>query len=801
MNRYKSYSYLPTLCLLAVLWLAAGCSSTNHLPEDRYLLRKNKVKLSSESVMYNKGEIHDILNHLVVQRPNTYNTLGLFPLKIWKYNAFYDKYHTRPDSLLPKSVERPVLLDSSLIPKSIQNMHSYLFNQGYFYARITDSITFKGKKAYVTYNINSGNNYLINKIYFDVDDSNIVRLLRANMEGTKLKKNKAFTYVLLDEERSRLTSIVRNNGYFKFSQEDMRFEIDTMDKSFFRDVENPLENAFNFIATSRTNKKPTLDIYLIVRTKEDSSNIQFRSKNVTVYPDYAGPLDRINDSLYVRDVDSITFKFHKRYVNSQVLADRILLTPGRNFSAADYDKTIVSLNELGIFQYIRVQTFENKDSTVSYNVYLNKNKKHDISINGDVTSGSTYQLGMSGGLSFRDKNFAKGANLLMISLNGGIEYNYNEKNGETIPQHFSLLTKYYGINASLDFPKFVAPVSNRYFNNSTLPHTIITGGYNVIQRVQYFTLINSSAYYKYNWRESKSTTWDLAPAFINIIRLPEKSQLFQNRLDSNAYLRDSYKEIFIEGENLTFSYNNLEKKHGRNFVRLKVGLEEAGGLLGGINSLGYALNDLFQIKYAQYTKLDFDLQRFISLPHSIVALRFYGGVGIPYGQSSTLPYVKQFYVGGPYSLRGWRIRTLGPGASFDSSLVTQANTLDRTGDIKLELNGEYRFPIIPLFAGTVKMNGALFADAGNIWLAKADSNFKNGEFALWRLGHDIAMDLGAGTRFEIASFITLRVDVAMPVKKPYIRANEGWVFKDIAPFDPTWRANNLVVNLSIGYPF
>ena len=802
MTIYKStYRYiLPLLLLLAVI-VGPGCSSTKHIPDGKYLLRRSSVHLRTETVMYNRGEIKDNLAHLVAQKRNTYASQGLIPFRLWHYNTRYKKFHDRPDSLLPKTVERPVLFDSVLVPKGMQNMRAYLFNQGYFYARIKDTVVYKHKKAYVTYNIDAGSNYLINKIHFDVDDSNIVALLRNSMDASGLKKNRAFAYSLLDEERSRMTAVIRNNGYYRFSQENLRYEIDTMDKTFFRDVENPLENAINFISSSRSNKKPTIDIYAIIRTKDDSANVQFRSGKITVYPDYAGPGDRQSSTMSEQVKDSILFKFHNNYVHARVLADRIMLSPGHMYSQADYDRTIVGLNDLGIFQYIRVQTFEGKDSVLNYNIYLNKNKKHDVNINWDLTSGSTYQLGASGGLSFRDKNFLKGANLLMLSLNGGLEYNYNEKVGKDIPQHFSLLTEYYGINASLDFPKFVAPVSADYFAASSLPHTIITGGYNVIRRVQYFTLINSSAYYKYNWKASRSTNWEFAPVFVNIIRLPEKSALFQARLDSNAYLRDSYKEIFIEGENLTYTYNNAARKNGRNFFRLKVGLEEAGGLLGGINSLGYALNDLFHIKYAQYSRLDFDAQRFFTLPHSVFAFRFYGGVGLPYGQSTVLPYVKQFYVGGPYSLRGWRIRTLGPGSSFDSSLVTQANTLDRTGDIKLELNGEYRFPILPLFAGTVKMNGALFADAGNIWLARSDDKFKNGEFNIGRFGHDIAMDVGAGSRFEIASFITLRLDVAMPVKKPYVPENNGWVFSKIDLSNSTWRANNIVVNLSIGYPF
>jgi outer membrane protein insertion porin family len=167
-----------------------------------------------------------------------------------------------------------------------------------------------------------------------------------------------------------------------------------------------------------------------------------------------------------------------------------------------------------------------------------------------------------------------------------------------------------------------------------------------------------------------------------------------------------------------------------------------------------------------------------------------------------LPYIKQYFAGGPYSLRGWRIRTLGPGSYYDLSNANNLTAIDRTGDIKFELNGEYRFPIAPLFAGAVKMKGALFADAGNIWLARKDSSYAGGEFKFNTLGQDIAADVGIGTRFEIASFLTLRVDVAMPVKKPNVLNGEsGWVLKDIDPSNSTWRANNIIFNVAIGYPF
>ncbi len=326
----------------------------------------------------------------------------------------------------------------------------------------------------------------------------------------------------------------------------------------------------------------------------------------------------------------------------------------------------------------------------------------------------------------------------------------------------------------------------------------------MIERINYFKLLNTSANYTYSWQETQIKTWSFSPAFMNIINLyPTDS--FNNVLRNNVFLKNSYGATFIEGENIVFKIDDIAPRQGRNYSYVRLAFEEAGGLLKAGFKTVYKLDNSFESTYkenfAQYTKFDFDARHYFTFQRSVIAIRLYGGIGNPYGNSTTLPYIKQYFVGGPYSLRGWRVRTLGPG-SFLSKVAVQPNQIDRTGDIKGEMNGEYRFPITPLFGGALKMNGAIFADAGNIWLANKDSTYVGGEFALKKLHQDIAMDVGAGTRFDIASFLTFRLDVAMPVKKPYIfNANSGWVWKDIDFSNSDWRKNNVIIQFSIGYPF
>ncbi len=803
-NRYINCYSISVAVLLLITFSA--CRSTKHLSPQQNLLWQNKLILTSDKVMPNKGEIKDNLDRIIIQKPNS-NYLGIMPfkvpMKLWRYNRRYRKFSTRPDSLLPKSVERPTIFDSTSMPRTVQNMKTYLFNQGYFYASVSDTVIYKGKKAYTTYKVNAGYNYLINKIIYKIDDSSISKIVTSNENATILKKGKEFAYSMLEEERSRITNLVANQGYRRFNLENISFKLDTMDKSIFKVAGSPFENVVNFVSQNKSNKKKTLDVVIIIRKTDDTlSYNKYRISRVNVYPDYKGNGTFSTFGMVTKRINGIDFYYNKYYVNAHVLHEHIFLNPGELYSKKNEDKTTTKLGELGIFQYIRVQFRENRKTrdSLECNIYLNRTKKHDFSTNYEISNGTTYALGNSVSLNYRNKNFMKGANLLSIGINGGLESFYNDDIAEDVYRRFRILTRYYGVNASLDFPKFLAPIASSLFSNTNLPHTIIGGGENVIDRVNYFRLVNSSANFAYSWHQSDTKTWGLTPAFINNIRLPFTTDSFDNLLDSNEYLANSYKQTFIHGENISFKYDNSGRKKGSSHSYIRLAFEEAGGILNAVNTVGDALNSIYKLEFAQYTKFDFDLRHYITLNHSNLALRFYGGVGLPSGNSPTLPYIKQYFAGGPYSLRGWRIRTLGPG-SFLNPEKRQLNQIDRTGDIKLEMNSEYRFPIAPLFAGAIKMNGAFFADAGNIWLASKTDAYPGGEFAFNKLEQDIAVDVGMGTRLDIASFLTFRVDIAMPVKKPYIMTKSGWVVKDIDFSNPTWRTDNLILNISIGYPF
>lgn len=749
------------------------------------------------------------MDALIIQKPNTY-LLGL-PYKVWLYNLRFRHYNKDTGAvnfqLKTKTVERPVVYDSLLQRRSAINIRSFLFNRGYFYAEVKDTIRLRGRKVTAVYNVTTGTKYVIGKISLNIADSLIKTIVSEGMGGTALKPGTPFTMTMTEEERSRIANLLRNNGYYKITQENVHFEIDTVNKTFLKDVENPFESAINYSARQRGDQKSTLDIKLSVTIEDDLKAFRrYRIGRVQIFPDFIDRSD-IRDSTMIRvQKDSVSFRYHNYYVREQVLLSQNYMKVGEYYSQENYDLTVTKMNELGLFQYVRPVIFEDTslppDRSLHYILILNPTKKYDYGTNFEVSTGSNYKLGNNVSINFRNRNWLHGGNQLTLSLSAGVETGYNGDLSNSFIDKFYLISKNAGISSTVTFPKFIAPFKSAWMRRFNQPRTILGIGYNLLDRLDYFTLNNIVANYAYSWNQNATNTWDVTPAFINILSLPSIADSFQRRLETNEFLKNSYRENFIEGENVGFTFSDLNgPRAARGYSYLKANVEEAGALLAGINSI-----KTIGFNYSQYVKFDLDARHYFRRPKSTLALRFLGGVGVPYDKSSTLPYVKQYFVGGAYSIRGWRVRQLGPGSYYDPKADTTSNPIDRIGDIKLEANVEYRFNMIQLFSGAIHLNGALFVDAGNIWLARPSSDYPGGEFKFSKLGQDIAMSGGAGIRADIGGLFIVRVDAAVPLKKPYIMENSGWIVREVSQLDNSifnnkWRDRNLVLNIAIGYPF
>ena len=292
--------------------LLSACKVTKRVPPESYLLRSNSLKLNSDRTLTNKGELSDALSSLIIQRPNTY-FLGVFPYKVWIYNWRFKRYakDTAAEAFQRnlRTVERPVIFDSTMAEKSAQHMKSYLFNQGYFYSRVNDTVIYGGRKVKAVYEVNTGLRYLINQTTLDIDDSTVNALVAASMDQSPLAAGKPFAMTLAEEERSRIANLLRNRGYYKFTQENIHIVADTLNKSFLRDVENPFESAINFLALQRTERKPTVDVNIIIRKNEDSNAYRrYKIGKLRVYPDFVDRKD-ITDSTMQEIVDGdVTFR-------------------------------------------------------------------------------------------------------------------------------------------------------------------------------------------------------------------------------------------------------------------------------------------------------------------------------------------------------------------------------------------------------------------------------------------------------------------------------------------------------------
>lgn len=796
--------------LLIAICFGSSCKSTRNLKEGQYLLRKNVLKVESNKAITRKGELNDALSSLVVQKPNSYS-VGLFPYKLWLYNFRYKRYQKDKTAeefqIKAKTVERPVLYDSALTRRSVQNMKGFLFNQGYFYASIKDTVKYNKKKATVVYTIQTGVSYVINAAELDVDDSTVKTMILESMSATFLTKGKPYNSSLLESERSRISDYLRNRGYYKFNQDNISFKLDTVNRDYFRNFENPFESAINFVTLQdKAKKQPSLNVYVVVRQGDQPEAYQtYGIGAVKIYPDFIDTSD-INDPTMIQTrVDSVTFRYHKYYVREQVILNHIFLLKDDLYSQRNYDRTITRLNDLGIFQYVRVVFVEDTSKPFEKRlrciIALNPVRKYDFTTNYEVTNATTYALGNSLTISARNKNLFRGANQLSLSVTGGIELGYDSKIKGNLFDKFYLFSKNIGFNANLELPKFLSPIAKKRFNRFNTPRTIFGLGFTQLDRVTLFRLTGFNSNFTYNWKQSQTKTWDLTPVFVNVLQLPYISPLFQTRLDSNNYLKKTYSNNFIEGEILSFTYANQNTRRLHlSYSYIKASVEEAGGLVAGIVGISKPAEGNFLNTYQQYVKLDIDARRYIPLFSSLLAGRAYAGVGLPYNKSTTLPYVKQYFSGGPYSVRGWRVRSLGPGSYKQVDTLKGANIVDLTGDIKLEANLEYRFDIVQLFGGAMKLNGAAFTDAGNIWLAQPSSDYPGGEFKFSKLGKDIAMSSGVGVRLDIGGLFVLRFDGAVPIKKPTSTKPGGFVLDELFS-SKGWAGDNLILNVAIGYPF
>lgn len=724
------------------------------------------------------------LSGLVQQKPNS-KFIGLFPLKLWWNNIF------------KKSGEQPVVLDLSQVDESKEQIRKYLDNIGYFGSEVNDFIHYKKKKAKrVTYKVKLATPYRIRQINYSIKDDSIIKLVDDYFSSNLLRPSFILNSNTLDKERTRLTQILNNNGYFGFTKDYIYYEVDSALNNKQADVSLIIKN---ISIPSDNPTQPDIEenhkIYFINDVFIQPNFRPFQSDTI-IYDTIVKTLARRGDPILNRY--NIVYKPPLK-IKPKVITRSMFVENDNKFNATDAKQSYKKLNELTIFKYVNINFSEAKDlpkakegnkNYLDCIVQVTRNPVHSYSIEAQGTN-SGGDLGIGGYLVYQNKNLFRGGEVFYLRVKGAMEAQEGGATPEEVKDRKFLFFNTFeaGIEANLYIPKFLAPINQDVFSRYFRPKTNINLGYNWQDRLEYERIITNISF-GYDWSETQFRRHQLFPIDLNVVKVTTTPEFDSILAGESERFRNQYTDHLILGIRYSYIFNNQEINRVKDFTYLRWNIETSGNFLDLIVNITGApenaegFQTAFGIRYSQYVKSDVDIRHyFVFEKKHTIAIRTAFGLAIPYGNSIDIPFEKGFYGGGANGMRAWTLRYLGPGAYPNLN-----PNIERVGDVKIEANIEYRFPIFKVF------KGAFFYDIGNIWLLSDNETFPGGKFEFKNFISELAMDVGIGLRLDFKYFI-FRVDVAQRMMDPAREKGDRWVIGD----HNNWF--NPVYNLGIGYPF
>ena len=744
LSKYRLY-YL----ILATVFVS--CKITKYVPKDKYLLTKVKVKYKDLRLP------PDEINALVLQKPNK-RILGI-PFYLMAYNLFYK------EGKLQKIVgEPPVIYDSIYVQKTLTNFDFYLNKKGYFHHDITHLEIFNKKrnKVKVIYSISVDKPFRINSYKIDFSAKPYLQKLIESQNKQQSKiifKGDIFDVDKLDNERERITNILRNEGYYYFSKKDIVFKVDT--------------NNYKVDIVAKINEKSLKNERIFKKYHLGKITVNFKGKETQ------------NDTVIYKDVYFVNAK--KSPVKINTIYNQLFLKPGELYQEKNVVSTYKFLSRLQIFKVINIQLNESGDYLNAV-IQLEYQPTKRFTAEMTATNNSS-NLGIFSSVGYLNKNVFKHAERLSVQLKGGLEVQpvLNTQQNQQIFDYLPFNTVMAAPNVELKIPAFLLPFKASKFSINNAPVTVFSVDYNYQKRPDYERYVANFSF-GYQWNETQFKAHRFYPVQINYIQL-NPSERFQQTLDNlnDPFLINSYQDQFIPAMSYEFLYNNRKNKRDNRFQMLNLNIESSGNLLYLYSKYsnqpvtGEGYYTYYSVRFSQYLLGTLDFTNYLNLKHTSFVQHLFIGAGVPYGNTTVLPFVKSFFAGGVNDIRGWRARTLGPGSLSDTLAVS---VVDQIGNLKIIGNLEYRFDVIKY------LEMALFVDAGNIWLLTPDINRPNAEINPSRLWQDLALDAGIGVRLDFEFFL-IRFDLANGFKNPAKPENEQFEFK----------LKNTILNLGIGYPF
>jgi outer membrane protein assembly factor BamA len=758
-----------TLYLLFILLFVASCSGTRNLPEGELLYVGAKIKVEGDATPKKERKALKAQFEAIVRPKSNSSFLGFRPkLFIYKIAGSPKKQKGFRYWLKNKVGEAPVYYSKVDLEYNKLVLQNNAENNGYFNTRSTADSTRHGKKVTAEYTVLPKIQYHIRAIKFPQDSTILSSAVRETEDRSLLKKDQGYNLTTIKEERLRIDARLKEKGFYYFSPDYLKVQVDST------------------VADHQVD--------LIVKVKKEtppSAQSQYRINDIIVYPNYS-----INADSLVATTDSVVKHNDITIIDPENIFkprifDRTLYFKKEDFyNRTNHNLSLNRLVNLGTFKFVKNQ-FTVADTIGNYldaYYYLTPLPKKSIRLEVLAKTNSANYTGTELNVNWSNRNVFKGAELLTISAFGGLEVQVSGLNNGFNVYRF-------GTEANLVWPRILSPfhfVSSGGF----VPKTKATLGYEFQNRTKLYSLQTFKGSFGYLWKENERKEHQFNITEITYASPQNVTPLYQEKIIANASLGKVIEKQLIFGPTYSYTYTNTMETRRKNNIYYKASLDLAGNIAGLATGANLKKGDtikVFSVPFSQFVKVENEFRHYLKLGgERQLASRIIAGAGFAYGNSNEMPFIKQFFNGGTNSIRAFRARSIGPG-SFDGTTTTNTFLADQSGDLKLEFSTEYRAKIYDI------VKGALFVDAGNIWLLKDNPDKPGAQFSKNFL-QELAVGVGAGLRFDF-SFLVLRTDLAFPIRKPYLPEGDRWVLDEVRFGSSSWRKENLVFNLAIGYPF
>ncbi|GAC1595777.1 MAG: BamA/TamA family outer membrane protein [Hymenobacter sp.] len=755
-----------TGALLLLPLLFSACSGLHYIPDGQRLYTGSKVIIKSPAKLSNQSALQTELLSVIRPKPNK-AILGQRP-KLYFWHLGVGKKKGFGKFLADKFGEAPVLLKDVKISATEGLITNRLYNNGFFKGTVGHEVKTQGKTAQVDYTATVGPVYTIKEIHFPERDTTVDTAIRGTQPGTLLKVGDAYSLNTFTAERVRIDNELKNQGYFYFNPDYLLFQVDST-----------LHNQVN--------------VYLRVKATAPTKATR----------PYWLDVIKLNTNYVLTDTTRrppVLYKKYEYYPDEKVfkakaITNATFLYPDSLYRRRRRDQTISRLMSLNTFKFveIRLKPAVAGDSAgrarLDADVLMTQLKKNSLRADLQLVSKSNGFTGPGLTVSFRNRSALRGGEQLLLTGVASTETQTGSGRGGLGLTSYEL-----GVNGQLLFPRLVVPdlplLDVHLPNSDFQPRTTLGAGYRTVTRAGYFREDFFNLNYGYTFKTKITNEQEIRPVDITYVRLGNTTAAFDALLASRRFLKSAFQQQFILASSYRYTYNQQVLEQRRQQIYFSGQVEGSGNVAQAIAStIGQAKNDNGKYtvggqEFSQYTKLDLELREYYRLSQdpakgNRLVGRLQIGLGYPYGNSDVLPYAKQYGIGGPNSVRAFAARGIGPGTYRPTTTEESLNQFyDQVGDFRLEGNLEYRQDLVPY------LKGAVFVDAGNIWLANKDEARPGGEFVASKFLQQLAVGAGVGLRVDVQFFV-IRLDYAIPLQAPY------------GP--PASTSGRL--NLAIGYPF